>query len=232
MSVFIYYIFNGVKRLFLVQSLKWCNSYDSIVTTMWIWFLLCFYAIFLIMLKLFAKLYLNTRIVDELCKCIEEGDTVRCVKLLDEYDPNYINVYNRNGYTPFLVACANGQTQIIKLMLKKGANVKLKSKQFESAFYLTTFYYIKNPHIKNATCIRELYYAGANIDEPNAKGLTPLQMAAMFGHTPLVRWLLLKNASAVTAPDPYMLAISQGHQETAKIIHAHTHGLAIEFKIK
>nr|CAI5852483.1 unnamed protein product [Callosobruchus analis] len=232
MSVFLFDIFNELKKLFLIQSLKWCSSYESIVTTMWLWFLIFFYAIFLVILKLFTKIHRKTRIVEELCKCIEEGDTVKCVKLLEECDPNYINAYNDMGYTPFLVACANGQTQIIKLMLKRGANVKLKSKQFESAFYLTTFYYIKNPHIKNATCIRELYYAGANIDEPNAKGLTPLQMAAMFGHTPLVRWLLLKNASAVTSPDPYMLAMSQGHQETAKVIHAHTHGLAIEFKSK
>nr|CAH7741325.1 unnamed protein product [Callosobruchus chinensis] len=232
MSVLLYDIFNEVKKLFFVQSFQWCNSYDSIMMTMWIWFSVFFYAIFLFILKLVTKLYLNSRIVEELCKCIEEGDIVKCVNLLEVYDPNYINTYNQMGYTPFLVGCANGQTQIIKLLLKRGANVKLKSKQFESAFYLATFYYIKNPHIKNASCIRELYYAGANIDEPNAKGLTPLQMAAMFGHTPLVRWLLLKNASAVTAPDPYMLAVSQGHQETAKVIHAHTHGLAIEFKTK
>ncbi|CAH1990284.1 unnamed protein product [Acanthoscelides obtectus] len=189
---------------------------------MWIWSILFFYGAFMAMLKLIDKLFPNTRVVDQLCKFIEEGDTVMSVKLLEKY-PKYINAYNNMGYTPFLVACANGQAQILKLMLKKGADVKRKSKQFESAFYLATFYYIKNPHIKNATCIRDLYYAGANIDEPNAKGLTPLQMAAMFGHTPLVRWLLQKNATVVSAPDPYMLALSQGYQDTATVILTHTH---------
>ncbi|KAJ8964536.1 hypothetical protein NQ314_004831 [Rhamnusium bicolor] len=152
-----------------------------------------------------------------ICQAIEENNTVGCVRLLEEY-PHYINKFTGEGYTPFLVACANGNTQIVKLMLRKGADVKLKSMKGESPFYLATFYYIKYPQIKNATCIRELYYAGADINETNDKGLTPLQMAAMFGHTPLVKWLLLKNASTRTAPDPYLIACSQGHQDTAKLI--------------
>nr|XP_023016781.1 ankyrin repeat and KH domain-containing protein mask-like isoform X2 [Leptinotarsa decemlineata] len=98
------------------------------------------------------------------------------------------------------------------------ADVKLKSRKNESPFYLAAFYYIRHPQYKNATCIRELYYAGANIDEPNNKGLTPLQMAATFGHTPLAKWLLLKNASMKTTPDPYVIACSQGHQDTAFLI--------------
>ncbi|XP_056644715.1 ankyrin-1-like isoform X2 [Diorhabda sublineata] len=162
---------------------------------------------------------------------IKDKDTVRCVECLEQY-PQSVNMFNKDGYTPFLIACANGNTQIVKVMLRKGADIKLKSKYNESPFYLATFYYIKYPHLKNATCLRELYYAGANIDEPNNKGLTPLQMAAMFGHTSLAKWLLRKHASTNVIPDPYLIAISQGHQGTAIAICKMSKVYAIDYAIE
>ncbi|CAG9815381.1 unnamed protein product [Phaedon cochleariae] len=62
------------------------------------------------------------------------------------------------------------------------------------------------------------------------KGLTPLQMAATLGHTPLVKWLLLKKASTGVKPDPYLIACSQGHQDTANVIWKMSKGFAIEYK--
>lgn len=118
----------------------------------------------------------------------------------------------------------------IQFSLYLGADIKLKSLKNESAFYLATFYYIKYPQSKNATCIRELYYAGADINEANDKCLTPLQMAAMFGHTPLVRWLLTKNACTTTVPDPYHIARAQGHEDTAKVIWIFTKNLYLTYK--
>lgn len=84
--------------------------------------------------------------------------------------------------------------------------------------------------MKNATCIRELYYAGADINEPNSKGLTPLQMAALFGHTSLVKWLLHKNASDNVIPHPLLLAMTQGHHQIKDMFLQQGCGFAIEFK--
>lgn len=83
---------------------------------------------------------------------------------------------------------------------------------------MACFFYIKNPRLKNASCIRELFYAGADINEPNNKGLSPLQMAAMFGHTSLVKWLLAKNALTNVTPHPLLIATTQGHKETTEIL--------------
>ncbi|CAG9863850.1 unnamed protein product [Phyllotreta striolata] len=146
-------------------------------------------------IKMYKQLiYDKNRIIQDLCKSIEENDIVTCIDIVRKH-PQYINSYNNDGYTPFMIACACGNNPLVTLMLNSGADVKLKSLQQESPFYLAAFYLVKNPHYKNATCIRQLYYAGADIDEPNAHGKTPLQMASMFGNKDLVKWLLLKNAS-------------------------------------
>lgn len=91
-----------------------------------------------------------------------------------------------------------------------GADISLTTARKESAFYLATYNRICNPISSDATCLHTLYYAGANIDLPNEHGFTPLQMAAMFGHTSLVKWLISKGANVMVQPNPYCLARSQG----------------------
>lgn len=95
---------------------------------------------------------------------------------------------------------------------------------------MACFFYVKNPHLKDASCIRDLYYAGVDINEPNYKGLTPIQMAAMFGHTPLVKWLLHKNASTNVLPNPFLIAVTQGHQETASVLWKLGSNFSIDYK--
>lgn len=58
-------------------------------------------------------------ILSTMCKAIEENDIVKCVKLCEQHS-HCINKYTKGGYTPFLIACANGNTQLIKVMLRKG----------------------------------------------------------------------------------------------------------------
>lgn len=58
-------------------------------------------------------------VLKELCIAVMENRLVDCVRIIECY-PEYINKYNEDGYTPFLMACAAGNTQIVKIMLKKG----------------------------------------------------------------------------------------------------------------
>ncbi|CAH1101663.1 unnamed protein product [Psylliodes chrysocephalus] len=222
-------ILEKFHNFFIFHMFEWCSSYIYMIITLWICLGVITYLITIVAIRVYFHYRNENQIVNNLCKIVEENDIVNCVRMVELY-PKYINAFSDGGYTPFLVACANGNTQMVKVMLKRGADITLKSKKHESPFYLATFYYIKFPQFKNATCIRELYYAGANVDEPNDKDLTPLQMAAMFGHTALVRWLLLKNASIKVTPDPYLIAMSQGHQDTAGVIWKMTRGFPLDFK--
>lgn len=193
--------------------------------------------------------YLENASFSELYKATERDDVITIMRILNQH-PDYVNKFKTpEGYTPFMVACAKANTQMVKYMLKKGADVSMKSKNNETPFHLAVFFCIMHKvsiilvfanrfvetinfskHYKNATCIRELYYAGANIDEPGRNNATPLQMAAIFGHVPLIKWLLLKNANLKVRPDPYFLALCQGHLDAANFI-ANTKTIkSIEYK--
>lgn len=56
-------------------------------------------------------------------------------------------------------------------------------------------------------------------------------MAAMFGHTPLVKWLMNKSAATNIIPNPFLLAVAQGHTETARVLQKPGFGLAIGYHI-
>ncbi|KAJ8955139.1 hypothetical protein NQ318_009032 [Aromia moschata] len=203
----IYNVIHGLHSFLMSHMLEWCTSYQTLHLTMWLCLVITFYVIIAGLLKMLSLFkYREQNGPLSFCKAIEENDLVSCVRLIENY-PQYINKFTSDG-----------------------ADITLKSNKNESPFYLATFYYIKYPQYKNATCIRELYYSGADINEPNGNGFTPLQLAAMFGHTPLVKWLLLKNASTNCTPDPYLIATTQGHQDTARLIWKFTTGFSLKYK--
>ncbi|XP_049826692.1 serine/threonine-protein phosphatase 6 regulatory ankyrin repeat subunit C-like [Aethina tumida] len=154
----------------------------------------------------------------QLLRAFEENKIVEIIEILNSH-PNIINQSILDtGYTPFMIACSLNETLLVKVMLSKGADIHKNTPHNDSVFYLAIFHYIRNPGNLDASCIRELYYAGCDINAPNGNGYTPLQMAAMFGHTALVNWLLNKNGSVSVYPHPIAIASSYGHLETAELI--------------
>ncbi|KAF2899561.1 hypothetical protein ILUMI_06611 [Ignelater luminosus] len=140
-------------------------------------------------------------LLNSLHRAVMEDDAITTFKLVQKC-PKLINIPHQiDGYSPFMRACLNAKTQLVRIMLNFSADISLKSSKGETPFYLAVFYHIKNPKVKDATCIHALYYAGSDINACNYKGYSPLQLAAMFGHKQLVMWLLNK-----------------GHYETAMII--------------
>ncbi|XP_066145017.1 ankyrin repeat domain-containing protein 22-like [Euwallacea fornicatus] len=201
---------------------EWCAQGLSEVTkSIWAISILVIYGCILLLMKIYGYLKpcFDKKDFNMLYQAAQQNDLIRVITILNQC-PSYVNKFKYpEGYTPFMVACANANTQMVRYMLKMGANVALKSKADETPFYLTAFYYVQNMNCKNATCIRELYYAGAKIDEPGKSNITPLQMAAAFGHTALIKWLLLKNTNMKKSCSyAYLLAKSQGHNEAANII--------------
>lgn len=70
------------------------------------------------------KVLLTNSIVEELCKAVLQNELINCITILDEHS-EYVNRYTKSGYTPFLLACATGNTQIVKIMLRKGLTSSL-----------------------------------------------------------------------------------------------------------
>ncbi|XP_044766758.1 ankyrin-1-like isoform X2 [Coccinella septempunctata] len=116
------------------------------------------------------------------------------------------------------IACYHGNTLLVKYMLHIDADIKSQTKRGETPFFLAVAHLINNPFSIDASCIRELFYAGCDINEPNEKGFTPLHLAAYFGHRTLVKWLLEKGANTRVSPSPVEIASKQGHLEVASAI--------------
>ncbi|CAG9761366.1 unnamed protein product [Ceutorhynchus assimilis] len=200
------YVMSGVDEFWNRTCSPQVIKFSVYVTTVWV-----IYSIVLRFLKIglwaYERIHL-CRHFEELYKAVERNDTLKAHSILTNY-PQYVNKFkNPEGYTPFMLACANANTSLVKVMLRCGADIQLKSiNNNESPFYLAILYHIRNFNESDASCIRELFYAGADINEPGGKdSATPLQLAAYSGHTGLVKWLLSKQAKTDTCPCPFRLA--------------------------
>ncbi|CAH0547998.1 unnamed protein product [Brassicogethes aeneus] len=217
-----------MERNFFGKLLEWMDFKNNIMHITWIVCCFLFFLhLILYVINSFIKKRCETQVIDvhennefnhRLAEAIEKNRVTEVCWVLNSR-PELINEpIDCKGYTPFMLACARNRAQLVKWMLSKGADVHKKTPNNDSVFYLAVFYFIDNRSEVDCPCIRELYYAGADINAPNCNGYTPLQLAAMFGHTPLVKWLLNKNANLTGTPHPYAIADSQGHRDTASAI--------------
>lgn len=95
--------------------------------------------------------------------------------------------------------------------------MEIRTLRGETAFYLACYNLIENPASDDARCIRALYHAGCDINLKTNVGYAPIQLAALFGHTPLVAWLLDKNVDLNLKPSPRLLAEQYGSFASIKI---------------
>ncbi|KAK9877124.1 hypothetical protein WA026_016870 [Henosepilachna vigintioctopunctata] len=168
--------------------------------------------------KILERKNINEAILYKIMLSISPWNNVDALHLIHN-NTKYVNcAMGEYMYTPFLLACYHGNTPLVKYMLSVGADIKSKTSRGESPFFLAVAHLIKNPFSVDATCIRELFYAGCNINEPNIKGYTPLHLAAAFGHRTLIKWLLEKGANAMVLPSPVQIASSRGHFQAASLI--------------
>lgn len=101
-----------------------------------------------------------------------------------------VNVMDKNGYTPIIVAIESKNNEILKLLLENGANIYEKHPVFEKLTLHTACYYENEEAVeilleKN----KELVNYRSGID-----GWTPLQDATLKSNSNIVK-ILLKNGA-------------------------------------
>ncbi len=112
--------------------------------------------------------------IGELHKAIGNNEIEKVMNIIDN-DINLLESPNPRGSTPLCVAASKGYSDIVKYLIKKGADVN-KGNIFGS----TPLHYAawaSDPELFNA-----LLKAGANINAENNEGQTPLQYACMGGN--------------------------------------------------
>ncbi len=116
------------------------------------------------------------------------------------------------GSTLLSLAARSGHTPIITYLISRKASVNSRNKYGDTALMAASL----KGHFDAARVLL------ANGAEANASGWTPLHYAAFEGRTEIVRLLLDKgadkNAIAPNEFTPLMLAVRNGHEDTAKAL--------------
>ncbi|KAG7372327.1 ankyrin repeat domain protein [Nitzschia inconspicua] len=91
---------------------------------------------------------------------------------------------DNSGCTPLLIAAQYGQVEVVAYLLKKGANIQAVDTSWDSALHWAA--YKGSIHV----CGLLAYYQDLQFTAQDAYGQTPLHLAALRGHTSVVRYIL------------------------------------------
>lgn len=118
------------------------------------------------------------------------------IKLVDQLftqnqnlDPNY--VYTKTGNTLLNLAASKGYTEMVKALLRHGANINIKGENLDTPLYSASVN-------KNKETVKALLEAGADSNITNKDGNTPLIISAVDGYEDIARILLDKGANINT----------------------------------
>ena len=151
-----------------------------------------------------------------LLEATESGDHAAALRLLAERsDPNAVGP---DGTTAIMYAAANNDLDLVRALIKAGANVKLKNQFGTSALTEAAI-------VGSAPAIDALLKAGADPNTRNLEGETPLMAVARSGRVEAARRLLDAGAD-VNAKEGWggqsamMWAAAQSHPEMINLLAA------------
>ena len=101
--------------------------------------------------------------------------------------PEFISRPDENRKTPLLVATQHGQTEVVKLLLSKGASWSELTPNGLNALHVAC-------NFGQTGAATLLVDAGAPLNEPTSRGTYPIHYAANSGNLELVQWLEINGA--------------------------------------
>lgn len=126
-----------------------------------------------------------------------------------------VNAVDENGWTALMYAIQNGNTEMVKFLLTKKANLNIVTKDGNTALIFAS-------ENGNTEIVKTLLAAGAKVNTINKYGQTALMYASQNGHTDIVK-VLLDSGANVNAMNTYggtalMTAADKGHTEIVKTL--------------
>lgn len=132
-------------------------------------------------------------------------------------NPDSINQFSEDGFTPLGLACYFGHEELAKFLILKGADVNLASKNGFNVFPIHSAVAANNINIT-----KMLLDAGAYPNVCQKAGLAPLHTAAQLGNIELIILLLEHGAEVGLRMEggklPADLAAEKGFNEIAEIL--------------
>lgn len=120
-----------------------------------------------------------------------------------------------DGWTPLMAAASNGNLEMVKLLVKKGAGINLLNAESKSALWYATT--TGNPEL-----VGFLLKSGARVNSADLSGMTPLMVAAVNGDVEVVK-LLIKHKAKLDmkhkdGDSALMYAIANGKTDVAGML--------------
>lgn len=145
---------------------------------------------------------------------IARTGTVDEVKNLMKQDPDIINTTNESGFSPLILACYRGNTEVAKFLIDHVKDINYKSQEGTALAGLSVKY--------NKDLTAYLLSKNADPNIADATGSTPLFWAVKFGNKELIE-LLLKHKADQSKKDsmgmtPFEYALQTNNKEIINLL--------------
>lgn len=145
------------------------------------------------------------------------ADLIEAINELLKANANLLNEYSPHGFTALAMATHFGNENIVRYLLKQGADANLSSK---NGYHVYPLFTAVDSNYEGIA--KMLVEAGAEVNVTQASLMTPLHAAARNGNIEMLILLLERGASVHVKNDygqtPADLAYEKGHREIAKIL--------------
>lgn len=145
---------------------------------------------------------------------IARSGTLEELKELMKQNPDIINQTNENGFSPLILACYRGNTEVADFLIDNVKDIDYKSQEGTALAGLSIRY--------NKDLAEHLLKKNANPNIADGTGTTPLFWAVKSGNKELVE-LLLKYKANKTKKDsmgmtPFEYALKTGNKEIINLL--------------
>lgn len=144
------------------------------------------------------------------------GEKDSLIRLIEK-EPDKINLFSIDGFTPLGLASFFGHKELVKILLNNEADPNIAA---NNSFKVTPLH--SACAVSNYEIAQLLIKNGADVNAKQMQGVTPLHSAAHNGQTNLVRLLINNGANINSKMDdgqtPLSMAIEKEFNETIAVL--------------
>jgi len=150
------------------------------------------------------------------------GAQERAIELISA-DPDQVNGYSDDGWTPLHLACFYGHASVAEALIAHGADVRARSR---NAMHNMPIHAAAAG--RNREAVRILIEHGADVNARQEGGWTALHAASQSGDVEMARLLIAGGADVQARADNQQnamdLALTKGHQTMVELLDEYASG--------